>query len=113
MLGLLALVVGVGAAQQWWVGHHSAAIGEQVAALAAPGDIRMMASDTCGICAVARGWFATHGISYSECSIERDAACRAAFEATLSPGTPVIVVRGRPHVGFSPESVRDALQRPV
>ena len=109
MLGLLALVVGVGAAQQWWANRHADEIGAQVTALARPGDIRMISSDSCGICASARSWFKAHNIAYSECSIERDAGCRADFEATRSPGTPVIVVRGRPYAGFSPEILRRAL----
>ncbi|MDP2004981.1 MAG: hypothetical protein Q8K45_04840 [Rubrivivax sp.] len=72
----------------------------------------MLSSDSCSICVVARRWFTTHGVAYSECSIERDAACRADFEATRAPGTPVMLVRGVPQVGFSPERLRQALSRP-
>ena len=109
MLGLLALVVGVGAAQQWWAQRHDADIGAQLAALVQPGDIRMLASESCSVCAAARVWFSAHRIAYTECLIERDAACRADFEATRSPGTPVLLVRGRPLVGFNPQALQQAL----
>ncbi len=109
LFGLLVLIVAVGAAQQWWANRHASAIGAEVAALARPGDIHMLSSDTCAVCVAARAWFTVNRIAFSECSIERDAACRADFEATRAPGTPVVVVRGRPQVGFSPERLRLAL----
>ena len=109
LFGLLVLIVAVGAAQQWWANRHASAIGAEVAALARPGDIHMLSSDTCAVCVAARAWFTVNHIAFSECSIERDAACRADFEATRAPGTPVVVVRGRPQVGFSPERLRLAL----
>jgi glutaredoxin len=110
LFGLVLLVMGVSAASQWWAGHHDRQLGAQVAALAQPGDIRMLASETCSICAMARTWFTLHGVSYSQCEIERDAGCRRDFEATGSPGTPVLLVRGQPQVGFDPQRLRDALQ---
>jgi glutaredoxin len=73
----------------------------------------MLSSDDCSICVVARRWFNTHGVVFSECSIERDAACRADFEARGAPGTPVLLVRGVPQLGFSPERLRAALERPA
>lgn len=109
LLSLAVLVAATMGAQQWWVAHQRAAVGDEVAALAAPGDIHMLASDSCGICVVARRWFTTHGVAYSECSIERDAACRARFDALRAPGTPVLLVRGVPQLGFSPEQLRRAL----
>jgi glutaredoxin len=109
MFGLLALIVVVGALNQWWANRQAGEVGAQVAALASPGDIRMLSSDTCAVCISARAWFTRNHIAYGECSIERDAACRADFEALRAPGTPVIVVRGRPQVGFSPERLRQAL----
>jgi glutaredoxin len=109
MFGLLALIVAVGALNQWWSNRQAGEIGAQVAALVRLGDIRMLSSDTCSICVSARAWFKQNGIAYSECSIERDATCRADFEALRAPGTPVIVVRGRAQIGFSPERLRQAL----
>lgn len=105
-----ALVVAITTASTWWAGRQEALTGRQVAALAQPGDIRMLSSDTCGICTMARGWFRQHGVAYSECSIERDAACQADFAATRSPGTPVLLVRRQTMVGFNPERLRAALQ---
>ena len=110
LLWLLVLVAAVSVASQWWAGRHDSRVGADVAALARPGDIRMLASETCPICHVARGWFRDNGVAYSECLIERDTACRAEFDATRSPGTPVIVVRGTPQVGFDPDRLQRALQ---
>lgn len=62
----------------------------------------MLSSDSCAICVVARQWFTRHGVHFSECSIEREPACRADFERLRAPGTPVIVVRGVPELGFNP-----------
>lgn len=111
LLGLGALVLTVSAASQWWGARHEAEIGAQVAALARAGDIRMLASETCAICAAARIWFTQNRIPFSECLIERDASCRADFQASASPGTPVLQVRGQNFVGFSPGSVLEALRR--
>ena len=107
---LLALAFAFNAATRWWAQRHDDTLGAELAARVRPGDIRMLSSDTCSICASARAWFAEHHITFSECSIERDAACRQDFAATLSPGTPVLLVRGRTLVGFSATRVRDALQ---
>ena len=110
LLGLAVLVACTSGLGSWWAGRSRRLLGERVAALAAPGDIRMLSSETCAICAVARRWFAEHRVAHDECFIERDAACRAAFEATAAPGTPVIVVRGQPQLGFSPRRLHAALQ---
>jgi glutaredoxin len=109
LAGLALLVLAISAASSWWVGRQEAQIGRQLAALAQPGDIRMLASDSCGICVAARSWFKEHGVAYSECSIERDAACRQAFDAVRAPGTPVMLVRGVAQLGFNPERLRSAL----
>ena len=113
LLGLVALVLAVSVASQWWVGRHEQRLGGQVAALAQPGDIRMLSSETCAICTVALGWFNEHQVPFSECLIERDAQCRTDFDATRAPGTPVILVRGVPQLGFNPERLRLALQPPA
>jgi glutaredoxin len=110
LVALAALVLGITAASTWWAGRHEAQIGRQVAALAKPGDIRMLSSDTCGLCVVARKWLQQHAVAFSECSIERDAACRAAFEVSRSPGTPVLLVRRQTQVGFNAERLQAALQ---
>ena len=109
LLGLALLVLAALAAQNWWTGHLRAGLGEEVAALAQTGDIHMLSSDSCGICDEARRWFTAHRVPFTECSIERDSACRAAFDARMAPGTPVLLVRGRVLLGFSPERLRAAL----
>jgi glutaredoxin len=109
-LTLLVLVLAVSAASEGWRAWSTDRVGAQVASLARPGDIEMIASDTCIFCVRARTWFNEHGVPFTECSIERDAGCAARFEALRSPGTPVLLVRGQPQVGFSPPAVADALR---
>jgi glutaredoxin len=109
LLGLVALVLALSAGVQWWHGAQDARLGEAIAQRAAPGDIRMIASDTCTYCAHARTWMGQYRVPFSECSIERDAACAAALRRSMAPGTPVIVVRGQHQVGFDPRRVLAAL----
>lgn len=111
LLGLVVLVLAVSAANRWWVGRHSDALGHQVASMAQPGDIRMIASENCAICLEARHWLLRNEVAFSECLIERDATCRADFDALGATGTPVIVVRGKPQLGFNAERLRLALSR--
>ncbi len=108
-LGLLALVLVVGGLSEGWRAWSAARLGRQLEDLVKPGDIEMIASDTCIYCAKARTWFGAHRVPFSECSIERDEACAARFRALMSPGTPVLLVRGQPQVGFSPQRIADAL----
>ncbi|MBC7992201.1 MAG: hypothetical protein H7Z15_03020 [Rhizobacter sp.] len=109
LLVLAAMIATVSVANSWWVDGSDRRLGEHVAAVAKPGDIHMLSSETCAICATARQWFKQHSVPFSECIVERDSACLAAFEARAAPGTPVILVRGRAQLGFSPERVRDGL----
>jgi glutaredoxin len=111
LLGLVALVLGVSAASQWWGHRQESSLGRSVAALAQPGDLKMLSSDTCAVCVSARRWFTEHAVPFQECSIERDAACRQQFEALQAPGTPVILVRGRPELGFNPVRLRERLKQ--
>jgi hypothetical protein len=110
---LLALVLnaGLGLWHRSLQTHRQQGVGDQLAALARPGDIRMLGSVDCSVCAVARAWFKAHKVPYSECLIERDAACRAAFQAGGYAGTPVILVRGKVLLGFSPELVFETLHQ--
>ena len=110
LLGLAALVLAVTAASEWWTRRAEAQLGQQVAALAQAGDIRMLASETCAICVVARRWMSEHQVPFAECTIERDSACKAEFDALRAAGTPVMVVRGKAQLGFNPERLRAALQ---
>ena len=77
--GLAVLVLAVMAGQPWWAGIRQQDLGARVAPLARPGDIHMLSSETCAICTVARQWFTQHRVPFTECLIERDAACRQAL----------------------------------
>lgn len=112
LLGLLLLVVLVDSANRWWVARNEQALGLQVAALARPGDIRMISSESCAICLEARMWLKENRVPFSECLVERDAVCQADFKALGAAGTPVLVVRGQAQLGFNPERLRNSLQPP-
>jgi hypothetical protein len=112
LAGLALLVVAVSAASAGWRWHVQRQSGAALAAAARPGDIHMIASATCGPCAAARAWFVEHRVPFSECTIESDAACRASFEATRAPGTPVLLVRGQAQLGFSAPAVLERLRAP-
>jgi hypothetical protein len=111
LIGLALLIVVVAAAAQWWREHRAARLGADAAAAARPGDIRMISSRSCGICTVARLWFTEHRVPFDECFVETDAACAADFRTLGAPGTPVILIRNRPQLGFSPDAVAEALRR--
>jgi glutaredoxin len=96
-----------------WLSWREPALGAEVARLAKPGDVRMLSSQTCFYCDSARHWLKTHRVVFEECVIETDARCAAQFNALQAPGTPVMLVRGAPQVGFSPQRVREALAEPV
>ena len=84
---------------------------QEVAQAAAPGDIVMLSSETCAFCQQARVWLTERRVPFRECFIERDAACAAAYQAVLAPGTPTLIVRGQRIVGFDIERVAQALKR--
>ncbi|HET9821366.1 MAG TPA: glutaredoxin family protein [Burkholderiaceae bacterium] len=111
LLGLAALALAVGGATTWWQGNAARRDGERLAALAGPGDIRMLSSETCVFCAAARRWLTGHRVAFDECFIERDADCRALYEATGARGTPTLLVRGQAQLGFDARRVIAALER--
>lgn len=109
---LIALVLVASAATQWW-GHTSEQRqGRRMAALAQPGDIRMLSSVTCVYCAAARRWMTEHQVRFDECFIERDAQCKAVYEATQARGTPTMIVRGQVQLGFAAAKVLAVLEAP-
>jgi len=108
-LGLLAVVLVIGGASEAWRAYSDRRLGARIASLASPGDIEMLASDTCPYCVKAREWFTANGAPFKECSIERDTACAARFQALMSPATPLILVRGQRQVGFDATRVAEAL----
>ena len=110
VLVLAALVLGVLAAVQGLQSRSADRVAAQVAASARAGDIQMVSSLTCVYCAQARAWFTEHGVPFGECFIERDEQCAAAYRALMSPGTPVLVVRGQVQRGFDVRAVARALE---
>ena len=108
--GLLVLLAVATLAFRWWADGRQDALGDRVAARAAPGDIQMVSSQTCVYCALARRWFDEHRVAYRECMIEKDAGCREVFERSRAPGTPLILVKGKALVGFDPKKIDAALQ---
>ena len=97
-LGLLALVLAVTAGASLTRLVESDRVGHDVAALARPGDIEMIASDTCAYRSKARAWFHAHDVPFTECSIERDTACANRFRRADGAGHPLFFVRGRPRL---------------
>lgn len=106
---ILFAVWGVTQALQRWSTHQ---LGSEAAAQAKPGDIQMISSVNCVYCTQARAWFTEQRIPFTECFVERDPACAEQYRQLLAPGTPVIVVRGQPQVGFSSQRVVQALKPP-
>jgi glutaredoxin len=110
LFGLVVVVLVVAGASQWWAGRTDQRMGAAVAALARPGDIHMLSSASCPYCARARIWMTAHKVPFSECFIERDAACRATFDRVGADGTPTMLVRNRTQRGFDPQRVLKALE---
>ena len=107
---LVTLVLAVGAGMQWWGHAGEQSRGERLAALARPGDIRMLSSQTCVFCTAARRWMTEHRVRFDECFIERDAQCKALYDATLARGTPTLIVRGQVQLGFNAGNILAVLQ---
>ena len=110
LIGLVLVVLLAGGASQWWRSHLAGGVAEQLAALAGPGDIQMLSSTSCVYCERARRWMTAQQVPFSECFIERDAACAARYQALGARGTPTLLVRGQAQLGFSPPQVLARLQ---
>lgn len=108
--GLLMLVLAASAATQWWQGASEWRAYTRLAALAQPGDIRMLSSQTCPYCEAARWTMNNYKVRFDECFIERDADCKALYEATAARGTPTLLVRGQVQLGFDVQRVLGALE---
>lgn len=106
----LLVVILLAALASWgWRAHVERTDGERLAALARPGDIRMISSETCGWCTAARRWMTQKGIPFDECFIEREARCLADYEALGAQGTPTLMVRGQRILGFDRDGIAQAL----
>ncbi len=105
LAGLLVWVLLVTAAIEGWRSYQTGRLAAQLAGRAGPGDILMLSSERCVFCDRARRWMTRHGVPFTECFIERDADCAGRYQAAGAQGTPTLLVRGRPQLGFSPEQV--------
>jgi glutaredoxin len=94
---------------QSWQSYTDRKSGVALAALAKPGDIVMLSSETCAYCKSARRFMTEHQIPFSECFIETDAACAESYRAQQAPGTPTLLVRGQRLVGFDPKRIAKVL----
>jgi len=110
LIGLVALVLGVSAASQWWGHRQDAALGAQVAALAAAGELRMLASDSCAICARREPGSTSTGCASANVRSNVTAPARLSSPALRAPGTPVFIVRGQPEIGFNPKRLHERLK---
>ena len=110
-LSLLAVVAVTWLASTAWRGHVADRDGELLAQRVQPGDIRMISSETCPYCLAARRWMKDEGIAFDECFIERDAPCRADYQARGGMGTPTLVVRGRTVLGFDRARIIEILKQ--
>ena len=109
IIALIAIVLGAGSASQWWAGRQDEQLGHRLAALAAPGDIHILSSTACALCAGPRQWLQQHGVRFGECFIETDADCAAKYQAARATGTPVLLVAGQALLGFDAQRVHDTL----
>ena len=108
-LGVVVVALVAGGISQGFGLWRESRLGHDMAALAQPGDIRMVASQTCPYCVLARAWFKRNDVAFSECMIETDAACAAEYRANGGPGTPLLIVRGQTQLGFDPQRVLERL----
>lgn len=93
-----------------WRGHVADQDGALLVQRVKPGDIRMISSETCPYCLAARRWMKQEGIPFEECLIERDAQCLADYQALGGLGTPTLLVRGQPVIGFDRARLLDILK---
>ena len=108
-VGLIVLVLAVAGATEWWREHQAQQLGRELSRLARPGDIEMISSTTCVFCTRARQFMTVQQVPFSECFIETDAACAERYQSLGARGTPTLLVRGQPQLGFSAAMVRDRL----
>jgi glutaredoxin len=106
-LVIAALMLGGLQALQAW---QSRGVAEALRARAKPGDIAMLSSVTCIYCARARAWMTEERVPFTECFIEQDAACAAAYRRAGGRGTPTLLVRGQVLTGFDRQQVLERLQ---
>ncbi len=109
LLILAFLIAAISLVSQGLHTWNNSSIGSSVAEKARAGDIYMVSSTTCPYCSQACAWFSQHNVPFTECFIERDAFCASRYEAMMTPGTPVLMVRGKKQIGFNPTAINAAL----
>lgn len=110
--GLIVLMLVVWGVNQAWSAWKDHAVTKSLEGKAQADDILMLTTSTCPYCAAARRWMDKHEVSYRECDVETDAACRAQYESKGSPGVPLLKVKGRWQLGFDPQWLVLALNNP-
>ena len=110
LVGLVAGVLVVSGAAQWWREHQAQQVGRELAQLTRPGDITMISSTTCVFCNRARQFMTVQQVPFTECFIETDLVCAQRYQALGARGTPTLLVRGQLQLGFSAAAVRDQLR---
>jgi glutaredoxin len=113
LIALVALVLVVAGASEWWREHQAQLVGRELAQLARPGDISMISSTTCVFCTRARQFMTVQQVPFTECFIETDPACAQRYQVLGAQGTPTLQVRGQVQLGFSARAVREALRPSV
>lgn len=106
----VAVVLTATLAWEGWGLWRTSQQDQALRAVVRPGDLRMISSVTCPFCTQARLRLREAQVPFSECFIERDAACAAEFQAHGAPGTPLVLVRGQVQLGLRAERVVQALQ---
>ena len=107
LAGIVLVFVGGSKGLHWWSQERAASTVRQ---FVKPGDITMYSTESCIYCAKARDWLDSHQVPWQECDVERDAACGQAYAAQGAPGTPLMLVKGRWHLGFDAEWLSQAMQ---
>lgn len=103
---LLVLIAGGSKALNWWQEDRTA---DLIKANLHQQRITLYTTQTCVYCVEAKFWLRSHGIAWDECDVERDASCKATFEAQGAPGTPMVRIGHRWLLGFEPNWVAQAL----
>lgn len=109
LAGIVVLALGGSKLVSWWGQERTAALVRQHVR---PGDITMYTTESCPYCVKARDWLKSHQVPWLECDVERNAACRQAYEAQGAPGTPLMHVKGRWGLGFNAEWLSRAIEMP-
>lgn len=107
---LLALIVGGSKALNWW---REARTADLIKTNLGQQRITLYTTQTCTFCVDAKFWLRSHDIPWDECDVERDASCKATFDAQGAPGTPIVRVGSHWYLGFDPGWIAEVLTTPL